>query len=141
MTIKFLKLNKNAKIPCYAHPGDAGMDLYSIENKILKPKDRYCFNIGLSVEIPKNYVGLIWEKSGLALKEGLAVLGGVIDAGYRGEIGVALMNVSQKNIKIEKGQKIGQFLIQPIVCANIKEVKKLNTTARGDGGFGSTGKK
>lgn len=141
MTIKFLKLNKDAVLPKYAHTGDAGMDLYSLENKILKPKERYCFNIGLSTEIPNNYVGLIWEKSGLALKEGVTILGGVIDAGYRGEIGVAILNSSSNNIKIEKKQKIAQLLIQPVCTAKIKEVSKLTNTSRGDGGFGSTGKK
>lgn len=141
MIIKFLRLNKSAKVPIYAHPGDAGLDLFSLEDKTLKPNERYNFGSGLAAMIPKNYVGLIWEKSGLALKEGLTTLGGVIDSGYRGEIGIALLNSSKKNIKIEKGQKIAQLLIQPIVSAKIKEVNKLTITSRGKGGFGSTGKK
>lgn len=141
MFIKFKKLNKNAKIPCYAHPGDAGMDLFSLENKILKPGVRYGFKIGIAVIIPKNYVGLVWDKSGLALNEGLTTLAGVIDSGYRGEIGVVTLNTSRKNIKIEKGQKIAQFLIQPIVSAKIKEIDSLDNTSRGKGGFGSTGKR
>lgn len=141
MLIKFKKLNKNAKLPEYAHPGDAGLDLYSCEEKILKPGERYNFGSGLAVEIPKNYVGLIWEKSGLALNEGVISLGGVIDSGYRGEIGLALMNSGKQKVKIEKGQKIAQLLIQPVINARIKEVNNINNTSRGKGGFGSTGRK
>jgi dUTP pyrophosphatase len=141
MIIKFLRLKKDAIIPKYAHPGDAGMDLYSLEDKILKSKERYGFNTGLSIEIPDGFVGLIWEKSGLAVKEGLMVLGGVIDSGFRGEIGIILFNSSNKTIRIEKNQKIAQLLIQPIITAKIREVTKLSDTSRGEGRFGSTGKK
>jgi dUTP pyrophosphatase len=141
MFIKFKRLNKDAILPQYAHPSDAGMDLYSLEDRILKPQERYAFKTGLAVEIPKNYVGLIWDKSGLALSEGLTTLGGVIDSGYRGEIGVVILNTSNKKINIEKSQKIAQFLIQPIVNAKVKEVDDINSTSRGQGGFGSTGRK
>src|SRR3990172_2253686 len=118
MQIKFLKLKKEAVLPVYAHPGDAGMDLYSLENKNLKAGERYIFPTGLAIEVPKNYVGLIWERRGLATREGLVALGGVVDSGYRGEIGVALWNLSKKTVKISKNDRIAQFLIQPIVTAN-----------------------
>src|SRR3990172_9465336 len=135
MQIKFLKLKKEAILPVYAHPGDAGMDLYSLENKNLKAGERYIFGTGLAIEIPKNYVGLIWERSGLATLEGLVSLGGVVDSGYRGEIGAALWNLSKKSVKISKNDRIGQLLIQPVVSANIKEAKKLSITKRGGNGF------
>lgn len=141
MIIKFKKLYNDVTLPKYAHPEDAGMDLYSRENKVLKSGERYNFGTGLSMELSQNYVGLIWEKSGLATKNGLISLGGVIDSGYRGEIIIVLWNLSKKSVKIEKQDKIGQLLIQPVVQAKIKEVKKLSNSSRGDGGFGSTGRK
>lgn len=141
MLIKFKKVSPRAILPKYVHPGDAGMDLYSIEERILKPGERYTFGSGLAVEIPKKFVGLIWERSGLATNDGLISLGGVIDSGYRGEIGVALWNLSKKRVKISKGERIAQLLIQPIIQAKIKEVKNLSVSRRGQKGFGSTGKK
>lgn len=141
MFVKVKRLNKDAKIPMYAHPGDAGLDLYSIEKKVIKPKERTGIRTGISLAIPKGYVGLVWDKSGLALKEGLTTLAGVCDSGYRGELTVVVLNTSGKNIKIEKDQKVAQFLIQPINNVKIKEVEELDQTSRGEGGFGSTGKK
>ncbi len=141
MLIKFKKLLSKAILPKYSHAGDAGMDIYSIEDKILKPGERYTFSSGLAVEIPKKFAGLIWERSGLATKEGLISLGGVIDAGYRGEIGIALWNLSKKRVKISKGERIAQLLIQPIIRAKIKEVKSLSDSRRGQRGFGSTGRR
>ena len=141
MIIKFQKLSKEAQLPAYANPGDAGMDLRTIESKNLKPDERYIFPTGLSVAIPKNYVGLVWDRSGLAVKEGLTCLAGVIDSGYRGEIGVVALNTSKKTIKIEKGDRVAQLLIQPVVQAKIKEAKTLSQTQRGQGGFGASGKK
>ena len=141
MTLRFLKLKKNAILPSYAHPGDAGSDLYSVEDKTLKSGERYIFGTGLAVEIPNGYVGLIWERSGLATREGLVALGGVIDSGYRGEIGVALWNLSKKSVTISKGDRIAQLLVQPVLSCKIKEASKLSNTKRGDGGFGSTNAK
>jgi len=141
MQIKFLKLHKDAQLPTYANPGDAGMDLRTIESKTLKPGERFIFPTGLSIAIPKNYVGLVWDRSGLAAKEGLTCLAGVIDAGYRGEIGIVAFNTSKKSIQIEKGDRVAQLLIQPIIHTKIKEVKKLSDTQRGKGGFGASGKK
>lgn len=141
MQIKFQKLDKEAVLPSYAHPNDAGMDLYSRENKILKPRERYCFKTGLAMELPKGFVGLVWDRSGLAAKEGLTCLAGVIDSGYRGEICIVILNTSKKSVKIEKGERIAQLLIQPVVQAKTKEVEKLSQTQRGKGGFGASGKK
>jgi len=141
MQIKIKRLTKEVILPSYAHPGDAGMDLYSLEERVLKPGERYTFSSGLAAEIPKKFVGLIWERSGLATKDGLISLGGVIDSGYRGEIVVALWNLSKKRVKINKGERIAQLLIQPIAHVTIKEVNKLTNSKRGAGGFGSTGRR
>lgn len=138
MKIKVKKLREDAIIPKYSHPGDAGMDLYSTEDIILKPKHRALVGTGLSIELPKGYVALIWDKSGVASK-GIKTMGGVIEYTYRGEYKVILVNLSSKDFEIKKGQKIAQLLLQPIQTADIEIVKKLSKTSRGKGGFGSTG--
>jgi dUTP pyrophosphatase len=141
MLLKFLRLNREAIIPKYAHPGDAGMDLYSLETHVLKPLERHEFALGFAIELPKGFVALIWDKSGLAFKQGLHVLGGVVDATFRGECKVSLVNLNKKSYKIQKGDKIAQLLIQPIAQATIKEVNILTNSKRGVGGFGSTGRR
>jgi dUTP pyrophosphatase len=137
--IKIKKLNSDAIIPKYSHAGDAGMDLFSVEDLILKPKHRALVKTGLSIELPKGYVSLIWDKSGIALK-GIKTMGGVIEHTYRGEYKIVLINLSSKNYEIKKGEKIAQMLIQKIETAEVEEVGELSETTRGDGGFGSTGK-
>lgn len=139
--IKFKLLSGNAKLPSYAHNDDAGLDLYSVEDKILKPGERYTFNLGVSSEIPPGYYVSFRDKSGLAAKSGTHVLGGVVDAGYRGEWGVVLANLGQEKVEIEKGDKIAQGLLQAVEHARIVESNNLSRTKRGEGGFGSTGKK
>jgi len=141
MIIKFQKISKKAQLPAYTNPGDAGMDLRTLEPKTLKPGERHIFTTGLAVAIPRNHVGLVWDRSGLAAKEGLTCLAGVIDSGYRGEIGVVMLNTSKKSVKIEQGDRVAQLLIQPVVQAKIKEAKTLSETQRGKGGFGASGKK
>lgn len=138
--IKFKKLYKDAKIPSYAHTGDAGMDLYSLENYDLKPGERHIFKLGIASEFPRGYVALIWDKSGLAAKSGLTVLAGVIDNSYRGEYGVVLLNTGDSIHQVKKGDKIAQLLVQKIEEAEIKEVEELSDSERGRGGFGSTGR-
>lgn len=139
--IKFKILSKSAKLPSYAHNDDAGFDLYSVEDKILKPGERYTFNIGVSSEIPSGYYVSFRDKSGLAAKSGIHVLGGVVDAGYRGEWGVVLINLGQEKVEVEKGDKVAQGLLQPVEHAEIVEAETLSTSKREEGGFGSTGKK
>lgn len=141
MIIKFKRLSKDAIMPSYAHPGDAGLDLYSIENYTLKPGERYAFNMGFALEIPKGYVALVWDKGSLPFKAGVHTLAGVGDSGYRGEYLIILINLGKKSYQIEKGDKIAQLLIQPIVNAKIREVKALSKTSRGEGKLGSTGRK
>jgi dUTP pyrophosphatase len=138
MKIKIKKLHSDAKIPLYAHEGDAGMDLFSIENLILKPKHRAIIGTGISIELPKGYVSLIWDKSGIASK-GIKTMGGVIDSGYIGEYKVVLVNLSSKDYEIKKGQKIAQVLIQKVENPNIEIVKELSKSSRARGAFGSTG--
>ncbi len=139
VNIKIKKLREDAVLPSYAHEGDAGMDLFSCEDYILKAGERRLFKTGLSIELPRGYVSLIWDKSGLAFKHGITVLGGVIEYTYRGEYRVILLNTSEKDFNIKKGDKIAQLLIQPICNAEIEETGVLSETERGEGGFGSSG--
>lgn len=139
MTIKFQKVLDEAIIPYYAHQGDAGMDIFSAEETTIKAGERKSVRTGVKMEMPEGFVGLVWDKSGLALKNGIKTMAGVIDAGYRGEIGIVLANLSNQDYKIEKGQKIAQMLIQKAERAEIEEARELSETKRGSGGFGSTG--
>jgi dUTP pyrophosphatase len=140
MKIKIKKIHPDAQIPKYAHEGDAGMDLYINEPVELEPGERKSIPLGISVEIPEGYVGLMWDKSGLSHKYGIKSFGGVIDSGYRGEIHAGVMNLSDKYFKFEKGHKIAQLLIQKIENVDFEEVKELSNTSRGEGGLGSTGR-
>lgn len=142
LNVKFQKISEDAIIPSYAHDGDAGMDLYSIKSYILKPRHRILVGTGIKVDIPKGYEMQIRPKSGLAIKEGITVLNtpGTIDSGYRGEVGVIMINHSSKTYKIEKGQKVAQAVFSRIEKAVLIE-SNLSETPRGDGGFGSTGLK
>ncbi len=138
--LKVRKITEDAKLPAYAHKGDAGMDLFSVADIILSPMHRIAVPTGIEIEIPKGYVGLVWDKSGLSLKEGVKTMGGVIDSSYRGELRVVMVNISSKALLVSKGMKIAQMLIQPIKIAKIREVKRLKNTKRGRNGFGSTGR-
>lgn len=140
MELKVKKLHKDAIIPKFAHPGDAGMDLFTTEDVVLKPQEYFPIPTGIAMEIPVGFVGLIWDKSGIAIKNGLKTLGGVIDSGFRGEIKIGMINLSDKEYKFEKGHKVAQILIQKIEQPEVVEVEELSDTSRGEGGFGSTGK-
>lgn len=146
MKITFKQLYADSKVPTYAYGTDAGMDLYCYNDNgnasVLTPGARGVFSVGIAVAIPRQYVGLIWDKSGIAANQGLKVMGGVIDAGYRGEVLVCLLNTSDDIVSIEHGQKIAQMLIQPVVTPHIETVVGELPTAedeRGEAGFGSTG--
>ena len=140
MDLRIKRLHADAVIPSYATPGDAGLDLYPYEMYILKPGEQKLFRTGIAMEIPNGYVGLIWDKSGHAAKRGIKVFGGVVDAGYRGEVMVSLKNFSESDFGVTREKSIAQMLIQPVVSANITEVGELSDTQRGEGGFGSTEK-
>ena len=140
MKLKIKKIHPGAQIPHYAHSGDAGLDLYVPERVTLMPGERKSVALGLAVEIPEGFVGLLWDKSGPSHLHGIKTFGGVIDCGYRGEIHTGIMNLSDKSYVFEKGHKIVQLLIQKVEQPEVVEVKKLSQTKRGVGGFGSTGK-
>ena len=134
------RLHPEARIPHHGTEEAAGYDLYSLEDHPLFPKERHLFLTGLSLGIPGGYVGLIKPRSGLAYRQGLHVLGGVIDSDYQGEIGVILLNTSDRSALIMKGDRIAQIVFQRHEYVDFIEVDALDTTTvRGQGGFGSTG--
>ena len=135
------KLKPNAIIPSYAYPGDAGMDLFSTDNYLIKPSKRLLISTGIAVEIPEGYELQIRPRSGLALKKGISIVNtpGTLDSGYRGEIGVILINHGEEDFGINEGDKIAQAVLNKIEIAEVEEVEELSETRRGSGGFGSTG--
>lgn len=139
MKLKVKKLHPDAILPNYAHAGDAGLDIHSVEDITIKSGERALISTGLSMEFPEGHVCLIWDKSGMAAKNGIKTMGGVIEHTYRGEYKIVMFNTSKEDLKISKGQKIAQALIQPIITAEIEEVQELSETTRGNDGFGSTG--
>ncbi len=141
MKIKVKKLKENAKLPTHGHPGDAGMDFYAAEDAIFPVGKQAKVHTGVAVEIPEGHVGLIWDKSSISFNMGLKVMGGVIDSGYRGEIIMNLLNVSDKEVIIEKGHKVAQMIIQKFEHCEIVEVDEISETVRGVGREGSTGHK
>jgi dUTP pyrophosphatase len=140
MILKIKKIHPDAKIPHYAHYDDAGFDLFVVEGTVVKKGERVAVPTGLMMEIPEGYVGLIWDKSGLAIKHGIKTIGGVVDSTYRGEVLVGVINLSGHNYLFEKGHKIAQMIIQKKETMEFMEVEELTDTVRGEGGFGSTGK-
>ena len=127
-------------IPQYAHAGDAGADITASEKIAIPPRERTLVSTGVRLEIPEGYVGLIWPRSGLAVKKGIDCGAGVIDSHYRGEVKVLLFNHSDNEFQIEPGDRIAQILIQKVERVEFHLVEQLNETARSDAGFGSTGK-
>ena len=141
MTVKFRRIDPSATLPSYAHPGDAGMDIRSIEELTIEPGGRGLVRTGLVMALPPGYEAQVRPRSGLALKNGVTVLNtpGTIDEGYRGEVGVILANFGSVPFKVEKGAKIAQIVIAPCTRAEIEETAETDATERGEGGFGSTG--
>jgi dUTP pyrophosphatase len=141
MIVHVAKIHADAILPHYVHPGDSGMDLYSIEDITIAPGETALVHTGLKVAVPENYEAQVRPKSGVALKHSVTVLNtpGTVDSGYRGEVCVILINHSREPFHIQKHTKIAQLVICPVVQAEIVEVDSLDETARGEGGFGSTG--
>lgn len=139
MKILVKKISDEAKLPSFGRTGDAGMDLYSVENAVLKPGQRIFCKTGIAIKILEGYVGLVWDKSGSAHKFGIKTLGGVYDSNYTGEYLIGLVNLSQEDFIIKKGQKIAQLLVQKIESPQIEEVGELPETNRGEQRFGSGG--
>jgi dUTP pyrophosphatase len=138
MELKIRRIHPEAKLPSYGHKGDAGLDLFSCADYVLGAGEVKAIQTGIKVAIPRGYVGLIWDKSGISLK-GVHKLAGVVDAGYRGEVQVVMINLGNTPYEIKKGMKIAQMLIQPINEVTVIEAEDLDDTLRGEDGFGSTG--
>jgi dUTP diphosphatase len=137
-----MRLDPRAQVPARAHPGDAGLDLHSIEAAILGPGDRASVGTGIAVEIPTGYAGLVLPRSGLAARHGISVVNapGLIDAGYRGEIRVLLLNTDAgEPFEVRAGARIAQLVITAVALAEAVEVASLEASQRGAGGFGSSG--
>ncbi len=139
--LKIKKVHPDARIPQYAHYGDAGFDLYTPVSLTIEPGERKSIPLGIALEIPYGYAGLLLDKSGLSHKHGLKSFGGVIDSGYRGELHAGLMNLTDMPYTFEAGDKIIQMLIMPVETVEIIEADELNESERGTGAFGSSGKK
>jgi dUTP pyrophosphatase len=142
LEILVTKLDNDAVIPTYAKPGDAGADLYSISDLVLSPGERALVKTGIAIALPNGYVGLVHPRSGLGLKNGISVVNtpGTIDAGYRGEIGVVLINHDlHESFQVKKGDRIAQLVIQKVENAQFKMVDQLPESERAAGGYGSTG--
>jgi dUTP pyrophosphatase len=141
MKLKIKKLRSDAKLPTHGHPGDAGVDFYCVEDVLFPPGKQERVSTGVAIEIPAGYVGLIWDKSRISFNLGLKVMGGVIDSGYRGEIVMNFLNVSNKEVLMPKDHKIAQMIIQKFEHCEIEEVSEISETVRGEQREGSTGQK
>ncbi|MBP7006868.1 MAG: dUTP diphosphatase [Candidatus Pacebacteria bacterium] len=140
MKIKVKRLKEDAKLPSYHHEGDVGMDLYSMEEVTIPPMGHHRFWHGFALEFPVGYAGIIKDKSSIS-KAGLHAMGGVFDAGFRGEYNTHLVNLSNEPYTVEVGDKVSQLVLFPVAIAELEEVDSLTETSRGEGGFGSTGRK
>ena len=141
--VKIKRIHEDAQIPLQANPGDAGMDLYSIESVEIPPGEAKLIKTGIQIELPKGTEAQVRPRSGLALKHSITVLNspGTIDEGYRGEIGVILINHGKSPFLVEKSMRIAQMVIQTVPQVQLVEVDELSSTERGEGGFGSSGTK
>jgi dUTP pyrophosphatase len=138
-----LKLKDEAVLPSRAHEGDAGLDLYACEAAHIGPGERWSVGTGVAVEIPEGHGGLVLPRSGLAREHGIALVNapGLIDSGYRGEVRVLLLNTDPaETFRVEPGDRIAQLLLTPIALTDPVETTALSETARGEGGFGSSGR-
>lgn len=141
--LRVRRLDPAARLPTRAHPGDAGLDLYASEPARIEPGARASVGTGIAVEIPGGHAGLVLPRSGLAARHGIALVNapGLIDAGYRGEVRILLLNTDREEpFEISPGHRIAQLLITPFAETEPVEVSELSATVRGDGGFGSSGR-
>lgn len=141
MKVQIQKIHEDAILPDYAHTGDSGVDLYSVENYTIPAGERILVKTGIKISMLEGYEAQVRPKSGLALKNGISVLNtpGTVDSGYRGEVGVILINLSKEDYLVEKGKKVAQMVFARVERVDFEEVKELDETTRSDGGFGSTG--
>jgi dUTP pyrophosphatase len=142
MTLSVVRLDGRAKLPTRAHPGDAGLDLYALDAAVLEPGERASIPTGIAVQIPPGQAGLVLPRSGLAARHGISVVNapGLIDAGYRGELRVLLLNTDpRERFTLAAGDRIAQLVLVDVALAEPVEVASLEQSARGAGGFGSSG--
>ncbi len=142
MTLRVRRLEARAQLPRRAYPGDAGLDLYALEEAVLEPGERASVRTGIAVEIPEGQAGLVLPRSGLAARHGIALVNapGLIDAGYRGEIRVLLLNTDRSAaFELSPGDRIAQLVLVRVESPEVEEVEELAVSERGAGGFGSSG--
>ncbi len=139
--LKVKRLNSQGRVPAYAHTGDAGLDLFASAEVVLQPGDSALVPTGISIQLPPGTEAQVRPRSGLALQHQITVLNspGTIDEGYRGEIGVILINHGRHPFKVDIGMKIAQMVVQPVLRVNVETSEELSNTTRGEKGFGSTG--
>lgn len=143
MQLSVIKLKEEAILPSRAHAGDAGLDLYACESAHIGPGERWGVGTGVGVEIPEGHAGLVLPRSGLARDHGIALVNapGLIDSGYRGELRVLLLNTDPaETFRVEPGDRIAQLVLTPIATPEPVEASALTESARGEGGFGSSGR-
>jgi dUTP pyrophosphatase len=136
------RLDAAVPLPAYAHPGDAGADLVSTVDVHLAPGERALVPTGVALALPEGYVGLVHPRSGMAVRHGIGIVNspGTVDAGYRGEISVLLVNLDRHTpVQLRRGDRIAQLVVQRVLAARFTEVDRLPASARGSGGYGSTG--
>ena len=144
LSVSIKRLDPSVELPSYAYEGDAGLDLRANADVVIEPYQRVLIPTGLAIAIPDGYAGFVQPRSGMALKQGLSIANtpGLIDAHYRGELKVIAVNLdSEKAIRIERGERIAQLVIQQVPVVQLVEVDELDETDRGCGGFGSSGSK
>lgn len=141
MKLKVKKLTPDAMLPHYAHPGDAGLDVFSNQSATIEPGTFTLIKTGIAIELPPGTEAQVRPRSGLALKRGVTVLNapGTIDTGYRGEVGVILINHGPDPFIVTPGDKIAQMIVKPVLSVDVEETESLSDSRRGEGGFGSTG--
>ena len=139
--VNFLKLSKNVESPEYALNSDVGFDLKAFEDASLYPLEQKNVRTGIVLEIPKGYVGLVRDRAGIVQKMNVHTVAGTFDSGFRGEISIMLVNMGEKTVEIEKGMRIAQIILIPVVKAKLIERDRLSSTVRGNRSFGSTGMK
>lgn len=140
VTLKIKRLKDDAKLPTYAHPGDVGLDMYAMEEVTIPPMGHHRFYHGFALEFPEGFAAIVKDKGSIS-KAGLHTMGGVYDAGFRGEYNTHLVNLSDEPYTVEVGDKVAQLIIYPVEIAKLEEVDELENSSRGEGQFGSTGRK
>lgn len=141
MKVPLRRIDPDLPLPRHARPGDAGVDLYSRETLVLAPGERRLVPTGIAIAVPVGHAGLVTPRSGLAARSGIGIVNapGVVDSGYRGELAVALINHGSEPVRIERGDRIAQLVVVPVAELEFEVVEELETSERGEGGFGSTG--